>query len=583
MGRTGLWGCCAAAAWLLGPGTIGAWAQQPVEEAADGQELIDARVRGVAPGGGVLIDRGTRDGVAVGDRVVFQERGGGERFGQVIEVEGRTAVVRPEAAGYAPDAGTRTRVTVPASRFAEEPAEPAPPVVTPAAPADSTEGTTPERAPSEWSREDDDWSIDMPLLAEVRAVAPWRRPPSYSGRVYTSWDRIIDSEAERGDSFLRTGGSLVLENGFGRGGVLHFDGEWNDRRSQIPFDNDESDRTLRIDRLSYTLGGNRHQPTRLRVGRFLQDDMPEFGILDGVSWSERTREGDSYGASIGFIPEPNKDQESFDDAQIAAWYRWVADERERFTVTTGYQRTWFDGGRDRDLVVARMQYAPPEGWQLFSTAFVDLRDPQDDATFAPTLSYFLMDARRDLGERSGVTLDVRHQESADLFFQGVRAGGPPPTGSTEVDRASASLWRWVRTPKNGQGGLRAWGRVGAWNDDEDSGGDGEVGMTFHDTLRGGDRVDLVGFASEGKFSSLVGGRVRYGSTAPWGGWSLMYELRQNDVLGFDLGNDELIQHRVRGSLDMYSSGGTSASLNVEAQLQDLEDQVFIGLFLQRSF
>lgn len=572
----------AAAALLLTAGGAAARPQEPPAAQAGAQETIDARVRSTVAGTGIVIDRGSRDGVKPGDRVIFQERGGGEQFGTVVEIEGRAAVVRPEDPSFAPAPGVRATVQVPTARF-EEPA-PKPvrvPAPAPGATGDAGQG---ERDPKERSNKDEDWTFDMPLLAEVGAVKPWSRPSTISGRTYLSWDQIFDTEDERGDTFVRAGASAVGENLFGRGGLLHVDAEWNARRAQVPFDNDESDRTLRIDRLSYTLGGHRHDKTRLRFGRFLQDEMPEFGILDGFGWSQRRDNGDSYGASVGFLPEPDKDQESLEDFQLAAWYRWVADERERFTLTGGYQKTWHNGTRDRDLLVARVQYVPDEGWQLFSTAWVDIYGPGDDVKGSgPELTYLVLDARRTLGQNSGIDLEVRHQAYPELLRSDFPPVGPQQIQDAVVDRASGTVWRWIRPRVQGKGGLRVWGRGGAWADEEDSGGDGELGLSFHDVNTTGDRLDLVGFASTGKFSELVGGRIRYGRFGPSRSWSVMYEIRQNDVIGFENNADDLIQHRVRGSMEFYRSSGLSASFNVEAQLQDLEDQVFVGLFLQRSF
>lgn len=63
----------------------------------------------------------------------------------------------------------------------------------------------------------------------------------------------------------------------------------------------------------------------------------------------------------------------------------------------------------------------------------------------------------------------------------------------------------------------------------------------------------------------------------------MYEVRENDVTGFASNADNLFQHRVRGSYELFSAGGLSASASGEIQFQDREDQLFLGFFLQRSF
>ncbi len=548
---------------------------------AQATEDIPARVTATVPGTGIVIDRGTGDGVQLGDRVIFSERGGSQQFGTVIELEGRGAVVRPEDPAFRPGPGIRATITVPASRF-EDPEPPPELIPIPGKGPDKVEGE-PE---TKWSNQDDEWEFDMPLLAEVGAVKTWNRPPSYSGRTYLSFDHIYDTEDERSDSFLRGGGSFQAENAFGKGGLLHFDGEWNARRAEIPFEANESDRTFRLDRLSYTMGGHRHDPTRIQFGRFLQDGMPEFGILDGASFGKRLESGNSYGVGVGFLPEPDKDQQSLEDFQLSAWYRWVQDETERLTVTTGFQKTWHNGTRDRDLLIARLQYAPIEGWNVYSTMWIDLYGVGDNIkSSGPELTYMILDARKRLNDRTGVDLEYRHQAYPELRRNDFPQVALQQLDDARVDRLSATLWRWLRPrgAQDGRGALRAFGRAGAWLDEEDSGGDGELGLEFYDFFMPGGRLDVAGFTSSGKFSSLVGGRVRYGHYGPKRSWTAQYEIRLNDITGFGDNTDDQTQHRVRGSYEFYRASGLSASFSAEAQFQDLEDQVFLGFFLQRTF
>ena len=77
--------------------------------------------------------------------------------------------------------------------------------------------------------------------------------------------------------------------------------------------------------------------------------------------------------------------------------------------------------------------------------------------------------------------------------------------------------------------------------------------------------------------------MRYGRFTGARAWSIQYEIRQNDIIGFGNDNDDLTQHRVRGTYDFFRSSGFSASLSAEAQFQAREDQLFLGIFLQRTF
>ena len=557
----------------------------PAAQAA-ATEDIAARVTSYVEGTGIVIDRGLRDGLRVGDRVTFTERGGRQQFGVILDLEGRVANVRPEDSQFRPEPGTRAMVSVPSSRF-EKPApkrEGKLPIPTEEPVEDTGKApTAPGEAPR-WTRPEDGFTMDMPLLAEVNAVHPRNRASKLTGRSYLSWDRIVDTEDGRGDSFLRFGGGVYGENLFDRGGTLHFDGEINARQTHRIGNDDESTSDFRLDRLSYTLGGTRHDWNRLQFGRFLQGGMPEFGVLDGASWSTRTDRGDSYGGSVGFLPEPDKDQQSLEDLQIAAWYRWVADEREVLSFTGGYQKTWHNGSRDRDLLVLKSQYIPVEGWNVFGSAWLDVYGAGDDVKDSgPSLTYAIVDARKRYDNGVILNVDYRHQEYPELRRSEFPPVGLPQIQDAHVDRLGGTISKWTQGGASASNAKRLYLRAGGWADEEDAGGDAELGVDFFDVLADDARLDLAVFTSAAKFSSLVGARLRYGRFGPKRSWSVMYEIRQNEIVGFNANVDSLYQHRARGSYELFRTSGLSASLSGEVQFQDREDQFFLGLFLQRSF
>ena len=558
---------------------------------AEANEEISARVTSYLEGTGVVIDRGLRDGLRVGDQVVFTERGGRQQFGIVLELEGRVATVRPEDGQFRPDPGTRATISVPSSRFEkavpkrpEKPSKSQAPASEPDSPnVDATKPDGPAETPL-WTRPDDGFTMDMPLLAEVNAVHPKKRASSLTGRAYASWDRIVDTEVGRGDSFLRFGGGVFGENLFDKGGTLHFDGEFSARRTQRIDDVNEDTSNFRLDRLSYTLGGTRHDWNRLQFGRFLQSDMPEFGVLDGVSWSTRTERGDSYGGSVGFLPEPDRRQESLEDFALSAWYRWVADEREILSFTGGYQKTWHNGTPDRDLFVLKGEYAPAEGWTAYGSAWIDFYRVGDDLeSNGPALTYAILDARRRFENGMTLNLDYRHQEFPDLRRSEFPPVSPQQIQDARVDRLGGTLSRWTEGGASKPNARRLYLRTGAWADEEDAGGDAELGVDFYDVLSDDGRLDLAAFGSRGKFSSVVGARLRYGRFGPKRSWSVLYEFRLNDITDFGSDVDNLYQHRARGSYELFRASGFSASLSGELQFQDRANQLFLGLFVQRSF
>ncbi|MDH3593102.1 MAG: hypothetical protein OER88_14550, partial [Planctomycetota bacterium] len=134
---------------------------------------------------GATVDRGSRDGVNVGDSVEFFPREGGVYRGTVTEVSDRRAVVRIDDPKFKPAAGSRGEALVPPSRFqiVDEDPEPEPepepdPKKTDPEGGKTPEGTkdpektdgapdgkTPEHPP--WKNKDEDYKEGKPLLAEV--------------------------------------------------------------------------------------------------------------------------------------------------------------------------------------------------------------------------------------------------------------------------------------------------------------------------------------------------------------------------------------------------------------------------------
>lgn len=143
--------------------------------------------------------------------------------------------------------------------------------------------------------------------------------------------------------------------------------------------------------------------------------------------------------------------------------------------------------------------------------------------------------------------------------------------------------KWTEGAASKRNAKRLYLRAGGWADEEDAGGDAEVGVDFYDVFADDARLDLAAFTSAAKFSSLVGARLRYGRFGPKRSWSVQYEVRQNDITDFNADVDSLFQHRARGSYELFRASGLSASISGEVQFQDREDQFFLGLLLQRNF
>ena len=262
---------------------------------------------------------------------------------------------------------------------------------------------------------------------------------------------------------------LLYENVTGNADSLHFDGEANYRNTDVPDDDDQRESRLRLDRLSYALGGHRFAPQRFEIGRFLHYGMSEFGVVDGVEWNVRRDEGDRFGLSAGFLPEPDLDHDTGSDFEVSGYYRWVPDESEEFSLAGAYQKTFHDGDADRDLVVGKLVYFPRDSWSFHGTTWIDFytegdddkpfveltqayldsgRDWQNGASFHVTFSHLAF-PQMDRDEFLPVTDDQLADDHSERLALDGRVQMTRDTGlSTGVgpgSRAMARVWTWVQS------------------------------------------------------------------------------------------------------------------------------------------
>lgn len=537
----------------------------------EGTVDLDVRV-GSAGRGWALIDRGAADGLAPGDVVLFRPKDGSTYTGKVASLEERAARVELADPAFTPVAGTRGKVRLPRARL---PAAELPRV----RPAPERQAATDEpEAPVVFENRDEDWQAGEPLLARVRPVRPSERPRTWHGHAYGGFDGIVSSEDERTDLFARAGLDAWLENAFGHGGRLHLDGEWNARRVDVPDLDDEEDVELRVERLSYAWGGDRFEPIGWEAGRFLQKGMVEFGVLDGVERVVRTRDGHRYGASLGFLPEPDEEFQTGQDFQLAAFYEWVLDESEELSAAAGYQKSFHDGATDRDLVVARVQRLPREGWTLFGNAWIDVYTDGDDekGTLLGLTQAYLSTGKR---WRDGSSLDLvlSHLEFPEIDRDAFLPVTDDQLADDHSERAA------LRGRLHLSRAVSVLGGFGGWLDEDDEGGDVEAGLAFGDFLGASTFADVRAFATAGRYSTSLGARASFGRFTAGGSWALDYEFSQNRIAGFAANNDDLPQHRLGLRAERRAFLGCDLSLRLEGLFYDDEAAGSLGIFLQRSF
>jgi len=534
--------------------------------AQDG-ERIDLRVLGNSGSGTVAVDRGKADGLEVGDSVTLRPRAGGEVRGSVIRVDARTATVELLDRGLELPPGTRGEVFVEAGRRPQLKPQPA----RPAAPSDS-----PVQDHPQWQNRDQGWSPDQPLLAQVRPVHPRDRRPQFGGRAFAHADLEYSNVDDFANSLLRAGTDAWLDNPFGRGGSLRLDGEVDYRTEG----NDADGADLTVRELSYREGGTRFQPTRWQVGRFLQADVPQFGLLDGASVSRRRENGHTFGASIGFLPELDDDMHTGEDLQLAAFYRWVNDQTESVAVTAAVQKTFHQGKSDRDLVILDARRLPTDGWDLRGSLWVDFygggsRDAAKGS--GPEVTHAFASVGRRFEGGSGFDLAYRRLR----FPLQLRAAHAPVTaaeiGDDRYDRLALTGWTWPGKDR------RAHGQVSLFDDQVADGAAFEVGLDTLGAVLERDHLDVTLFGSAGRFGSTAGGRVTFGRTTDTGSYELTYELANHHFDGFTSDRDDLLQHRVYATRTFDFASGWSLATHGGATFWDQDSAWSLGMFLQRFF
>ena len=563
------------ALWLLAacPGRL--WASaSPGTGVLQEQAPLPVRVVQSSPGGLLEIDRGAADGVRLGDRVLLMPRGAGTLEGRVIEVQERSAGVEMLGSTAAIAVGTRGEVWLPAAAPGQvEPQDAAPEPATDASPA-APPGAAPQAPKPAWKRIDE-WREGQPLLSGLERGAPEDRPRSVRGRVWVGVDQIVTDLEGRGDGFYRLGSNLWVDNPFGAGGSLEWQGDLSYRRTLLPDQDDDELGLLRVERLAYRLGGTRQQADAYAFGRFLQH-VPALGLLDGAEWVRRSPGGDRYGASLGFLPQPDPQLESAEDLALAGFYEWNRDETEELSARIAYQKTFHNWSADRDLVVLEGRYLPRRGWKAFLTGLIDLYTSGDELKSGLELTQARLSVWRDFSHQ-GVRFTAYSQRFPQIDGDLVPVLSLVQLADQRTERASVDLW----TDLFPHARLLAGG--GGWVDEEDDGADANVGLELSDLWSERDRLQLGAFLTQGKFTDVLGWRAALDLPLAGGQARLAYEYAWQDVVGFLDENDDLPQQRLSLSQDWFTAEGWSLTMRADWVLFDDDQGLWLGFFVQKTF
>jgi len=526
---------------------------------------VEIEVRVLSVRGNVVdIDRGASAGAAPGDIVVLRPLGQPEITGTVRSVSSTIATVVLSNAASSLGPGVPGVLRVPVARLAA-----------PRAPE------VPGMPPAVWTSQEGPWEEGVPLLAEVRAPAPEERPTVWHGRGTLGLYGLRDSGAlARDDSVGRVGLFLEGQNPFGRGGRLRAAGEVRSQRTVFEDSalRDDSETFLRVDELSYSWGGTRDAARSYEVGRFLSRAFPELGLLDGGEVAHRFDNGVRIGGSLASIAALDRER-SFEDApQVALWALAPFGENRRGELGVALQETWFEGAKDRDLLLTRARWTDGEAWSADAVAWTDLYR-SDDAGKSPGLE--LTEARASVTRSSdgaqGVRVDLGH-----VGFPSLRRLRAQDIAFEELDRAgaeAASLSFW--TPFGERGRWNA--RIGGWSDRDDDGVWADLGYDHRFAVDGLDLGSVALFFADNPQRDVLGGRTRVSGPGLGGRWSLGVDLGIYQRLATDGTAEDLLQGALRAGWNGAFGADWYLYFDGAARFGDEQDALSFDITLQRSF
>lgn len=506
---------------------------------------------------GLYLDRGLDAGLRTDDTVTIFLDAGTVSEGRVRSVTRTSARVELLPGVAQPATGARAEVRVPAERLQSTP-------------------ESPGHAP--WEAQNPAWDPARPLLAPAFGREETERKRETTGSLYARFSGTFDQQSGgRNYTLASLGLDARTTNPFGKGGELAIGAEEFVRTTQLS-SGSETNTDFSLRRLSYSFGGVPGEPTRWEFGRFLQNEFPEFGLIDGAEWTESFAGGSKLGASLGAMPEPFPTLTTGDDLQAALYYRWSADREESLRLGAAYQNTWHKGTQDRNLFLGTLDWVSERDFSLHSAAWIDYYGPSDTIKSSGfELTELDASASWRTSEQSNLTLDGSYRRYPEMLREEFVALDAELLRHGHIERAGLAWAGTVAKDTN------ANARADAWQDQDDSGANYSAGISWRELPWKRGELALNGYYADGTYSSGPGARVSVSRAWDNAFGTLAYSWANYDQKGF-VGSASSIAHEsIFGSLDFTLGTSWDLSIYAEDRFGDQLDTWDLGLSLQMRF
>ncbi len=523
---------------------------------AQDADTVEVRVTGVS-GETVFLDQGRDAGVAIGDRVLIYSRAHGILAATVRAVSRTGSSCTLDAGTLAVEIGARGEVL--ANRPQPEAKKP-------------QDRETPEHPP--WKNPPEEWDKENPLLAPAFSRRPEERPTQFIGRAYLRGAYVSDQVVNHNTyTVARAGLDLTVINPVSWGGAAHVRAEGNYYATKLEEGDDTSDTEPRVDTLSYEWGGLRGQPLHVEIGRFLHDELPQLGSVDGAEVSYLFGSF-RVGGSAGWMPDAKRTVTLTEDLEGSLYARLTLGAREEFSAALAIQKTWHEGEADRDAALVAFDFTPSQWLSMSASAWVDwytsdevVKDAGFELTEAHASAIYRLNMNHGVGlfytriQRPDVLRDELEPEVAEFLKKNLSTY----YGAYTWHRLSAHVL--VDT------------RVSPWIDvNGENGISGEARLALQNLLFDKGEIALAAYYTDSAFSTGPGARLSVSRL-----FAPVYATVWYDIARYEYPATErtALQQWVHLSLDAALSETWSASLTGDYRFGDDQDSYSFSFSLEK--